>query len=147
MSLSVPSLVSPTRPLTDRTLSLPGCAIVQRTTASSAAPTDSVLVRTIGVSIVPSSSTCVDPASLPNALPTKTAPGHLLAEQVAAVRQDRGDAGADRVALDERRRGRRATPATSVIALSGPGVPAPGAMPRSRARGRDWLGSAEPPRR
>ena len=28
----------------------------------------------IGVSIVPSSRTWVDPASLPNALPTKTAP-------------------------------------------------------------------------
>ena len=35
----------------------------------------SVLVRTIGDSIVPSSCTCVEPASLPNALPTKTAPG------------------------------------------------------------------------
>ena len=42
-----------------------------------AAPTLSVLVSAIGVSIVPSSSTCVEPASLPNALPTNTAPGTL----------------------------------------------------------------------
>ena len=80
MSLRPPSLVSPTRAFTERTFSLPGCASVQRTTASSAAPTDSVLVSTIGDSIVPSSSTCVEPASLPKALPTNTAPGDLLAE-------------------------------------------------------------------
>ena len=66
-----------------------------------AVPTDSVLVSTIGVSIVPSSSTCVDPASFPKAFPTKTAPGHLLAEQIAAVRKDGRDAGADRVALHD----------------------------------------------
>jgi hypothetical protein len=74
MSFKPPSFVSPTTALTDRTFSLPGCASVQRTTASTAVPTDSVLVRTIGVSIVPSSCTCVDPASLPKAFPTNTAP-------------------------------------------------------------------------
>jgi hypothetical protein len=47
---------------------------VYRTTASIATPTLNVFVRTIGVSIVPSSVTCVDPASLPNAFPMNTAP-------------------------------------------------------------------------
>lgn len=67
MSLRRPSLVSPTSAFTDLTSSLPGCASVHSTTASSAVPTESVLVRTMGVSIVPSSRTCVDPASLPKA--------------------------------------------------------------------------------
>ena len=74
MSFNPPSLVSPTSALTERTFSLPVCASVQRTVASSAVPTDSVLVSTIGDSIVPSSCTCVEPASLPNALPMNTAP-------------------------------------------------------------------------
>jgi hypothetical protein len=77
MSFNPPSLVSPTSAFTDRTLSLPGCASVQRTSPSTTAPTLKVLVNAIGVSMVPSSSTCVEPASLPNALPTKTAPGTL----------------------------------------------------------------------
>ena len=74
MSFSVPSLVSPTSAFTERTFSLPGWASVQRTTASIGGADRSVLVRTIGVSIVPSSLTCVEPASLPKALPTNTAP-------------------------------------------------------------------------
>ena len=77
MSFSPPSLVSPTSGFTERTSSFPGCATVYRATASTAVPTLSVLVRTMGVSIVPSSATCVDPASLPNALPTNTAPATL----------------------------------------------------------------------
>ena len=75
MSFRPPSLVSPTSALTDRTFSLPGCASVHLTTASTATPTPSVLVSTIGDSIVPSSCTCVEPANLPKALPTNTAPG------------------------------------------------------------------------
>ena len=67
-------MVSPTSAFTDRTRSLPGCASVQATTASTAMPTESVLVRTIGVSMVPSSRTCVEPASFPKAFPTNTAP-------------------------------------------------------------------------
>src|SRR5262249_61539820 len=46
MSLSPPSLVSPTSALTDRTCSLPGCASVYATTPSTAVPTLSVLVST-----------------------------------------------------------------------------------------------------
>ena len=42
MSFIPPSFVSPTTTFTDRTFSLPGCASVQRITASTAVPTDSV---------------------------------------------------------------------------------------------------------
>ena len=77
MSFSPPSFVSPTSAFTERTWSLPASASVYRTTASIAIPTLSVFVSTIGVSMVPSSLTCVDPASLPNAFPTKTAPATL----------------------------------------------------------------------
>ena len=62
-----------------------------------------MLVSTIGVSIVPSSSTCVDPASLPKALPTNTAPATLSWNTLPAVRHDRRDAGADASPLDDRR--------------------------------------------
>ena len=103
MSFRPPSFVSPTSALTDRTSSLPGCAIVHRTTASSAVPTDSVFVRTIGDSIVPSSCTCVDPASLPNALPTKTAPATFSRNRLPLVREDRRDPGSDVLAARDRR--------------------------------------------
>ncbi len=42
-----------------------------------AVPTLRVLVSTIGVSIVPSSFTWVEPASFPKAFPTNTAPATL----------------------------------------------------------------------
>ena len=76
MSFTVhPSFVSPTTALTDRTRSFPGRARVQPTTASTAMPTASVLVRTIGVSMFPSSRTWRNPAALPNPFPTYTAAG------------------------------------------------------------------------
>jgi hypothetical protein len=71
-------LVSPTTALTDRTCSLPARERVQPTTASIAVPTASVLVRTIGVSMFPSSRTCRKPAALPKPFPTNTAAGTLL---------------------------------------------------------------------
>ena len=125
MSFSPPSFVSPTSALTERTFSLPGRPIVQRTIASTATPTPSVLVRTIGDSIVPSSCTCVEPASLPKAFPTKTAPGTFSRKRLPpwgriAVTPVRTASPATTVVCPTR------TPATSVIAFSGPGVPAPG---------------------
>ncbi len=93
MSFRPPSLVSPTSAFTDRTFSLPGWASVQRTMASTATPTASVLVRTIGDSMVPSSCTCVDPASLPKALPTKTAPATFSTKEIPGVGKDCGHAG------------------------------------------------------
>ena len=67
-----------------------------------ATPTLRVLVSTTGVSIVPSSSTCVEPASLPKALPTNTAPGTLSWNRLPAMREHRGDAGAHAAAFHER---------------------------------------------
>ena len=83
-------------------------------------PTLSVLVRTIGVSIVPSSLTCVDPASLPKALPTNTAPATLSWNTLPpcgkiAVTPVRTSSPSMIVVWPTR------TPATSVIAFSGPG--------------------------
>ena len=135
MSLRPPSLVSPTSAFTERTSALPGWSSVQRTTPSITAPTLSVFVRAMGVSMVPSSSTCVEPASLPKALPTNTAPGTLSWNRLppcgtTAVTPVRTRSPPARVTCPT------ATPATSVIALSGPGSNTPGASPRSRARGR-----------
>jgi hypothetical protein len=65
MSLSVPSLVSPTTALTDRTSSLPGCFRVHSIVPAAASGTFSVLVSTIGDSISPSSLIWVDPMNLP----------------------------------------------------------------------------------
>ena len=86
----------------------------------------------------PSSSTCVDPASLPNALPTKTAPGTFSRKRLPpcgrmAVTPVRTVSPWTTVVWPT------ATPATSVIALCGPGVPAPGRDAEiARAAGRDW---------
>src|ERR1022692_4755020 len=55
ISFNVPSLVSPTAGLMERACSLPGCASVQAMIPSAAWGTLRVLVRTIGVSIPPSS--------------------------------------------------------------------------------------------
>ena len=70
MSFSRLSLVSPTTGLTETTSSLPGWARVQAMIASAAWGTARVLVSTIGVSISPSSTSCVLPISLPKPLPT-----------------------------------------------------------------------------
>ena len=61
---------------------------------------------------------------------------HLLLEHVAAVRHDRPSRRCGRVSPSIERGVTDATPATSVIALSGPGSNTPGASPISRARGR-----------
>ena len=55
--------------------SFPGNPSTCVTTARAASQTESVFVSTIGVSIVPSSTTWVEPASLPKAFPIWTAPG------------------------------------------------------------------------
>src|SRR6185503_12588938 len=99
-----------------------------------AVPTPRVLVRTMGVSSVPSSSTCVEPASLPKALPTKTpAPTFswktFPACGTTAVTPVRTVSPSIRVTWPTR------TPATSVMASRAPGGKTPGASPRSRARG------------
>ena len=108
--------------------SLPGCASVHLTTASTATPTPSVLVSTIGDSIVPSSCTCVEPANLPKALPTNTAPGTFSRNRLPpcgpiAVTPVRTVSPAMRVACPT------CTPGTSVMAFSGPGLPSPGVIP------------------
>ena len=99
------------------------------------APTLSVLVNAIGVSMVPNSSTCVEPANLPNALPTNTAPATLSWNTLPAcgtitVTPVRTLSPSISVACPT------LTPLTSVIAFRGPGANTPGASPISRARGR-----------
>ena len=83
-------------------------------------PTDKVLVRTIGVSSVPSSCTWVDPASLPKALPTNTAAATLSRNRLPswgriAVTPVRTAAPSTMVVCPTR------TPATSVMAFERPG--------------------------
>ena len=75
MSLSIPSLVSATRGLSERTDSIPGRPSIQSTRASAARQTQRVQVRRIGVSISPSSRTWVLPVSFPKPFPTCTAAG------------------------------------------------------------------------
>src|SRR2546426_7001559 len=85
--------------------------------------------------MVPSSVTCVDPASLPNALPTNTAPATFSWNRLPPC---------GRIAVTPVLTLSPSmivvwptfTPLTSVIALSGPGAKTPGARPTSRARGR-----------
>jgi len=143
MSLRPPSLVSPTTAFTLRTSSFPGQASTSATTPSMAAPTASVLVSTIGVSIVPSSCTCVAPASLPKALPTNTPAATLSRNTLPpcgtmAVTPVRIRSPSTSVRWPTR------TPETSVMASSRPGGNTPGAMPMSRARGlASAAGSAE----
>ncbi len=144
MSLSQPSLVSPTTALTEHTSSLPGWRSVQSTTACTAVPTHNVLVSTIGVSRFPSSSTCRNPAALPKALAGKTAAGTFTWKTLPpwgtiAVTPVRMDRPSFRVTCPT------FTPATSVMALSGPGCRIPGSMPSSRRRGRSvcWAKTVE----
>ena len=135
MSLSVPSLVSPTSAFTERTFSLPGWASVQRTTASTAVPTDERVGEDDRRFDRAELLDLRRAGELAEGVADEHRAGDLVLEEIAAVRQDRRHAGADGVALDERTCPTR-TPATSVMALRGPGVSAPGAIPRSRARGR-----------
>ncbi len=60
-----------------------------------------VEVSKMGVSMSPSSSTWVEPVSLPKPLPTNMAPGDFLAIEITGVRQNGGHAGADVVAADD----------------------------------------------
>ena len=57
MSFSLPSFVSPTTGLIDRTDSIPGCSSIQAVSASAAFHTQSVHVSSRGVSSSPSSRT------------------------------------------------------------------------------------------
>src|ERR1019366_815448 len=103
--------------------------------ASATRGTLNVDVRRIGVSISPSSSTWVEPASLPKALPTKTAPGTFSRNRLPGC--------GSMAVTPVRTSGPRmmvvcptSTPATSVIASSGPVGRAPTFNPKSEARGR-----------
>src|SRR5450759_1801066 len=103
--------------------------------ASATRGTFSVEVSAIGVSISPSSSTCVDPASLPNALPMNTAPGTLSRKRLPGcgrmtVTPVRTSSPRTRVVWPTR------TPATSVMASRAPRGSVPLRMPISGARGR-----------
>ena len=60
-----------------------------------------MLVSRMGVSISPSSLTCVDPASLPNAVAHEDRAAHLLLKEVAAVGNDRRDSGTNVVAANQ----------------------------------------------
>jgi len=87
------------------------------------------------VSISPSSSTWVEPASLPKALPTKTAPGTFSQKRLpecgrVAVTSVRMSSPRMMVVCPTYR------PATSVIASSGPVGRTPTFSPKSEARGR-----------
>ena len=102
MSFRPPSLVSPTSALTDRTFSLPGCASVQLTTASTARRRQRVGEddwRFDRAELLHLGRT----GELAEGVADEHGARHLLAKQVAAVWDDRGDARADGVAVDERR--------------------------------------------
>src|SRR5580698_4226878 len=104
-------------------------------TASATLGTESVAVSKIGVSISPISFTCVEPASFPYALPRKTAPGTLSLYRLPPC---------GRIAVTPVRMLSprisvvcpTLTPATSVMAFSGPGGNTPTFTPRSRTLGR-----------
>src|SRR5579862_2421518 len=92
-------------------------------------------VSKTGVSISPSSSTCVEPMIFPNALPTNTAPGTFSRKRLPscgriAVTPVRTLSPSIRVAWPTR------TPATSVMAFSDPTGRMPTFKPMSLARGR-----------
>src|SRR5438046_8449064 len=103
--------------------------------ASATRGTLNVDVSRIGVSISPSSFTWVEPASLPKALLTKIAPGTFSRNRLPGC----GRLAVTPVCTSSPRRMvvcPTATPATSVIALSGPVGRMPTFSPNSEARGR-----------
>ena len=107
-------------------------------TASAAVGTLSVLVRTMGVSSVPSSWTWVEPVSFPKPLATKIAAGTLSWKMFPswgrmAVTPVRTSVPSMIVTCPT------AMPATSVMALSGPGSRTPVLIPNSRGP-RPFLG-------
>ncbi len=135
MSESVPSLHSPTTGLTEDTPAFPGCASTHSARASATFHVDSVPVSAIGVSSVPSSRSWVTPVSLPKPLATNTAAGTFSWKTfpgwgMITVTPVRMSSPAIMVAWPTR------TPATSVIASSGPGGRIPVTTPAWRARGR-----------
>jgi hypothetical protein len=134
MSLSQPSFVSPTTGLMDTTSRFPGISSIVSTRASAARHTLRVPVRRIGVSIQPSSLTCERPTSLPNPFPTTMAPCTLSRNRFpacgrTAVTPVRSESPLHTVTCPTR------TPATSVMASSGPGGSAPITIPASRTLG------------
>ena len=64
-------------------------------TASAAAGTDRVLVRTIGVSMVPISSTWVTPHELAEAVGDRDGAGHFVLKEIAVMGQDGRHSGSD----------------------------------------------------
>jgi hypothetical protein len=118
MSFSAPSLVSP-----DHRVDAARVRVGSSTWSSSASATrgtHSVQVSRIGVSISPSSRTCVTPISLPKPLPTWIAAGTFSWNRLppcgrTAVTPVRIESPSRTVTWPTR------TPATSVIAFSGPG--------------------------
>ena len=110
MSLRPPSFVSPTSALTDRTFSLPGCA---------GGPADDRVHGGADGQRIGEDDRRLDRPELlhlrragefPERVADKHGAGDFLLEQVAAVREDRGHAGADLVTVgdgDRVRRGRR----------------------------------------
>ena len=98
MSLSPPSLVSPTSALTDRTCSLPGCCSVHRTSPSTTAPT---LKRVGERDRRFDRAELVDlrrAGELAEGVADEHRARHLLLKHIAGVRHDDGDAGANAVA-------------------------------------------------
>ena len=121
-------------------------------TASRTTPTLWVLVIITGPSRKPDSSTQVVPVISPLPLSGEPAGENGDRSWILAARKDGGDAGADGTFADLTvcRSPEMSvvwptsTPATSVMALSGPGVPSKG-TPRSRARGFGTFGFADCP--
>src|SRR3984893_19097400 len=149
MSLSQPSQVSPTTGSDHQypVASAPPCATRHWMTASRTTPTLCVLVIITGPSRNPDSSIHVVPVISPLPLsdhqPANTGlfMESLPRGRTAVTPVRTGPLPTWSLPSPEMRVvSRTVTPATSVIALSGPGVPSNG-MPRSRARGFDLTGA------
>ena len=130
----LPSLHSQTSGLTVEVLRpMAGlAAMARRISASVQAATPKVLVRRIGVSMVPSSATCIRPADLPKPLITSTAARGFTRKRSPGC----GTMAVTPVKMPSPRSERcpTVTPGTSVIALSGPTVSRlSGISPSSRA--------------
>src|SRR5215831_11936089 len=109
--------------------------LFHRMSASATSGTLKVDVSRIGVSISPNSFTCVGPTSLPNALPTKTAPGTFSRNRLPGC----GRMAVTPVCTSLSRTMvvcPTSTPATSVIASSSPVGKMPTLSPKTTARGR-----------
>ena len=109
MSFRPPSLVSPTSAFTERTslVARLGQRVGRRRPPRPRRRRACWSARSASRSC-PSSSTCVEPASLPNALPTNTPPATLSWNRLPACGTIAVTPVRTRVALDQRRRGRRA---------------------------------------